>query len=195
MSKKTKRLEKENVALTRIKETGNRNIIEMAEDKQKRDLELETMRKKCLKLENLCRALQQERKLPSIGTALSANGAHDASLNAVVAQAEAELRAAEEAAAKAARELDDEETESDYGYEDGEEEDEEEEYEDEEDATDNLAADGSNGHVVPTEGPAPLKPSQPSNPPQSGKVAPKVNGVGPHAAKGGKPPAVNGVKA
>jgi len=61
MSKKTKRLEKENLVLTRKSETTNRNLLEMAEERTKHQKELEILRKKNSKLENLCRALQAER--------------------------------------------------------------------------------------------------------------------------------------
>jgi len=61
MSKKTKRLEKENLVLSRKSETTNRNLLEMAEERTKHQKELEILRKKNSKLENLCRALQAER--------------------------------------------------------------------------------------------------------------------------------------
>ncbi|CUS13756.1 unnamed protein product [Tuber aestivum] len=61
MSKKTKRLEKENLTLSRKSETTNRNLLKMAEERTKHQKELEILRKKNSKLENLCRALQAER--------------------------------------------------------------------------------------------------------------------------------------
>lgn len=61
MSKKTKRLEKENLALSRKSETTNRNLLEMAEERTRHQKELETLKKNNLKLENICRALQRER--------------------------------------------------------------------------------------------------------------------------------------
>lgn len=61
MSKKTKRLEKENLALSRKSETTNRNLLEMAEERTRHQKELETLKKKNLKLESICRALQKER--------------------------------------------------------------------------------------------------------------------------------------
>ncbi|KAH8149067.1 uncharacterized protein LAJ45_07043 [Morchella importuna] len=61
MSKKTKRLEKENLTLSRKSETTNRNLLEMAEERTRHQKELETLKKKNIKLENLCRALQAER--------------------------------------------------------------------------------------------------------------------------------------
>lgn len=195
MSKKTKRLEKENVALTRIKETGNRNILEMAEDKQKRDLELETLRKKCLKLENLCRALQQERKGLGSGANNTAHGTHDPLINGVVAQAEAELRAAEEAAAKAVEELDDEETESDYGYEDGEAEEEDDEFEIDEEGDESLVGNGPHGQRPLQEGMVPLKALQTApTSAQNNKTTVKMNGVA-SPIKNHKSTATNGAHA
>ncbi|EWC46288.1 hypothetical protein DRE_04459 [Drechslerella stenobrocha 248] len=61
MSKKTKRLEKENMALTRKSELTNRNILEMAEERTRQQRELEASKKKSAKLEDICRALQSER--------------------------------------------------------------------------------------------------------------------------------------
>jgi hypothetical protein len=61
MSKKTKRLEKENLTLSRKSETTNRNLLEMAEERTRHQKELETLKKKNLKLESICRALQKER--------------------------------------------------------------------------------------------------------------------------------------
>ncbi|KAF3924631.1 Gamma-taxilin [Arthrobotrys entomopaga] len=61
MSKKTKRLEKENMALTRKSDLMNRNILEMAEERTRQQRELEAAKKKSSKLEDICRALQSER--------------------------------------------------------------------------------------------------------------------------------------
>ena len=61
MSKKTKRLEKENVQLTRKTELMNRNILEMAEERARKDKELEGYKKKYAKIEGICRALQNDR--------------------------------------------------------------------------------------------------------------------------------------
>ena len=67
MSKKTKRLEKENTNLTRNKEITNRNIGEMVEERQRmqeslgrKDRELEEQRKKIARLETLCRGMQAQ---------------------------------------------------------------------------------------------------------------------------------------
>jgi len=72
MSKKTKRLEKENLALSRKSETTNRNLLEMAEERTRHQKELENLKKKNLKLESICRALQKERN--SLENRLRAEG-------------------------------------------------------------------------------------------------------------------------
>lgn len=60
MSKKTKRLEKENLNLTRKQEATNRSILEMAEDRSKQQKEMEALRKKNENLEKLCRGMQAQ---------------------------------------------------------------------------------------------------------------------------------------
>lgn len=60
MSKKTKRLEKENMALTKKHESTNRNILEMAEDRTKVNKEMETLRKKNNTLESVIRRMQDQ---------------------------------------------------------------------------------------------------------------------------------------
>lgn len=61
MSKKTKRLEKENAQLTRKTELMNRNILEMAEERTRKEKELNDYKKKYTKIEGICRALQSDR--------------------------------------------------------------------------------------------------------------------------------------
>ncbi|KAL9047404.1 MAG: hypothetical protein Q9214_000018 [Letrouitia sp. 1 TL-2023] len=60
MSKKTKRLEKENMALSKKHESTNRNILEMAEDRTKVNKEMETLRKKNNTLESVIRRMQDQ---------------------------------------------------------------------------------------------------------------------------------------
>jgi len=60
MSKKTKRLEKENLALTRKQEATNQNIIKMAEERTRTGKETELLRKKNENLEKLCRGMQAQ---------------------------------------------------------------------------------------------------------------------------------------
>lgn len=58
MSKKTKRLEKENLNLTRKQEATNKNIFQMAEERSQSQLEIERLGKGNEKLKKLCRAMQ-----------------------------------------------------------------------------------------------------------------------------------------
>ncbi|KAL8714660.1 MAG: hypothetical protein Q9220_001609 [cf. Caloplaca sp. 1 TL-2023] len=65
MSKKTKRLEKENLNLTRKHDLTSRNIIEMAEERTKANKELETLRKKNNTLESVIRGMQEQGRTPA----------------------------------------------------------------------------------------------------------------------------------
>ena len=65
MSKKTKRLEKENLNLTRKHDLTNRNILEMAEERTKVNKEIETLRKKNNTLESLVRRMQEQGRAPA----------------------------------------------------------------------------------------------------------------------------------
>jgi hypothetical protein len=60
MSKKTKRLEKENLTLTRKQEATNQSILKMAEERTRTAKELELLRKKNENLEKLCRGMQAQ---------------------------------------------------------------------------------------------------------------------------------------
>ena len=60
MSKKTKRLEKENLSLTRKQELTNRNILEMAEERTRVNKEVESLRKKNTTLESIVRRMQDQ---------------------------------------------------------------------------------------------------------------------------------------
>lgn len=60
MSKKTKRLEKENHTLNRKHESTNRNILEMAEERTRNQEEMERLRRKNQHLEALCRRMQAQ---------------------------------------------------------------------------------------------------------------------------------------
>ena len=70
MSKKTKRLEKENLNLTRKHDLTNRNILEMAEERTKANKEMETLRKKNNTLESIVRRMQDQGRGPAAGGAL-----------------------------------------------------------------------------------------------------------------------------
>lgn len=65
MSKKTKRLEKENLNLTRKHDLTNRNILEMAEERTKANKEMETLRKKNNTLESVIRRMQDQGRAPA----------------------------------------------------------------------------------------------------------------------------------
>jgi hypothetical protein len=60
MSKKTKRLEKENLALTRKHDLTNRNILEMAEERTKNQQEIEALKKKNEKLTSIINQMQKQ---------------------------------------------------------------------------------------------------------------------------------------
>lgn len=70
MSKKTKRLEKENLNLTRKHDLTNRNILEMAEERTKVNKELETLHKKNNTLESVIRRMQDQGRVPAGAGAL-----------------------------------------------------------------------------------------------------------------------------
>lgn len=58
MSKKTKRLEKENLNLTRKQEATNKNIFQMAEERSQSQATIERLGRENEKLKKLCRAMQ-----------------------------------------------------------------------------------------------------------------------------------------
>ena len=60
MSKKTKRLEKENLNLTRKHDLTNHNILEMAEERTRANKEVELLRKKNSTLESVIRRMQDQ---------------------------------------------------------------------------------------------------------------------------------------
>jgi hypothetical protein len=60
MPKKTKRLEKENLALTRKHDLTNRNILEMAEERTKNNQELATLKRKNEKLTSIINQMQKQ---------------------------------------------------------------------------------------------------------------------------------------
>ncbi|KAL8694451.1 MAG: hypothetical protein Q9224_003566 [Gallowayella concinna] len=70
MSRKTKRLEKENLNLNRKQELTKRNILEMAEDRTRVNKELETLRKKNNTLESVIRRMQEQGRAPATGSTL-----------------------------------------------------------------------------------------------------------------------------
>lgn len=58
MSKKTKRLEKENLSLTRKQEATNKNIFQMAEERNQSQQTIDRLLRENEKLKKLCRAMQ-----------------------------------------------------------------------------------------------------------------------------------------
>ena len=77
MSKKTKRLEKENMTLTRKHDLTNRNIIEMAEERTRANRELQQLRKNEERYKAIITQMQQQgRGVPS-GAAEMLDGTTD----------------------------------------------------------------------------------------------------------------------
>lgn len=70
MSKKTKRLEKENLNLTRKHDLTNRNILEMAEERTRVNKEMEILRKKNNTLESVIRRMQDQGRAPATGSVM-----------------------------------------------------------------------------------------------------------------------------
>lgn len=60
MSKKTKRLERENQTLTRKHEQTNRNILEMAEERTRDKEEIDRLRKQENKMRNIIKSMQEQ---------------------------------------------------------------------------------------------------------------------------------------
>lgn len=152
MSKKSKRLEKENQNLTRKHELTSKNILQMAEDRTKANKEMEMLRKKNINLEKLCRGMQQQGR---------------GQIPPPVEQPPIEM--------------DSEGTGSEYDYED-EEDDEEDasddpEYEDfEEEEPSSDRREGEPPTSDPTSAPPPPPPPLETSPGHSG-INGKVNGV------------------
>jgi len=60
MSKKTKRLEKENMNLTRKHDLTNQNILKMAEERSRTNMEMDGLRKKNEKLTSIINQMQKQ---------------------------------------------------------------------------------------------------------------------------------------
>ena len=71
MSRKTKRLEKENLGLIRKHDGVNRNILEMVEERSQMNKEMDLLKKKNTNLEKLCRGMQAQGRgvTPAMATA------------------------------------------------------------------------------------------------------------------------------
>jgi hypothetical protein len=74
MSKKTKRLEKENMNLTRKHDLTNQNILKMAEERTKTNLEIDSLRKKNEKLTSIINQMQKQGRGVAGGMAGMAEG-------------------------------------------------------------------------------------------------------------------------
>jgi seryl-tRNA synthetase len=149
MSKKTKRLEKENMTLTRKHDLTNRNILEMAEERTKTNLELEAYRKKNEKLTDIINQMQKQGRGLAQGMA-GMVGMVEGSIEGEYVEGEG----------------DPEGTESEYEYEDEDEEGSEEgEYD--EDTEEELH----------TEIPQPYGPVPPPPPPQAMVNGLTANGI------------------
>jgi hypothetical protein len=114
MSKKTKRLEKENEGLKRKHEATNNNIFKMAEERTKHLKEIEDLKKREAKLNGIIKQMQQQGR--GIAPGLANNGENG------YVEGEGELEGDES-------EYDDEYEEDEEGEEEGSEEGEE--YDDE----------------------------------------------------------------
>jgi len=105
MSKKTKRLEKENVQLNRRHDALNRNVLEMAQEREKNSEEVTSFKLKNKKLTDIINQMQRQgRGLPSASNGTTGTGV--------------EGGFAQERSGDAMAEGD---TESDYEYEDEDE--------------------------------------------------------------------------
>lgn len=75
MSKKTKRLEKENLALTRKHDLTNHNILQMAEERTKTNQELEILRKTKKQLTDIIKQMQEQgRGIPAVPETIMSEG-------------------------------------------------------------------------------------------------------------------------
>jgi hypothetical protein len=74
MSKKTKRLEKENMNLTRKHDLTNQNILKMAEERTRTNLEMDSLRKKNEKLTSIINQMQKQGRGVAGGMASMAEG-------------------------------------------------------------------------------------------------------------------------
>ncbi|PBP20873.1 hypothetical protein BUE80_DR008333 [Diplocarpon rosae] len=110
MSKKTKRLEKDNMTLTRKHDLTNQNILKMAEERTKTNLDMDSLRKKNEKLTSIINQMQKQGRGVAGGMVAMAEGSMEGDY------VEGDL----------------ENTESDYDYDDEDEEGEDGDGEDDE---------------------------------------------------------------
>lgn len=77
MSKKTKRLEKENATLTRKHDQTNRNILEMAEERTRDKEDLERLRKQETQMRNIIKSMQEQGRGPPVQQELVESSEYD----------------------------------------------------------------------------------------------------------------------
>ncbi|KIW17597.1 hypothetical protein PV08_04792 [Exophiala spinifera] len=77
MSKKTKRLEKENATLTRKHDQTNRNILEMAEERTRDKEDLERLRKQETQMRNIIKSMQEQGRGPPVQPELVESSDYD----------------------------------------------------------------------------------------------------------------------
>ena len=77
MSKKTKRLEKENLNLTRKHEATNKNIVQMAEERSTSQQTIDRLTRENEKLKKLCRAMQTSGYGSAANAAANAGAGYD----------------------------------------------------------------------------------------------------------------------
>lgn len=77
MSKKTKRLEKENLNLTRKQEATNKNIFQMAEERSQSQQTIDRLTRENEKLKKLCRAMQTQGYGNAAAAAQASTGADE----------------------------------------------------------------------------------------------------------------------
>lgn len=164
MSKKTKRLEKENSNLTRKHDLTNQNILKMAEERTKSVGELDGLRKKNEKLTSIINQMQKQGRGVAAGLGMSGEGEG----------MEGELYHAGE---------DDEGTESEYDY--GDEEGEDGDGEEEEDGDEQSEGGDYEDTEEDVPGQQGSQPFGPVPPPTLALAAVNINGVS---------MAVNGIK-
>jgi hypothetical protein len=154
MSKKTKRLEKENMNLTRKHDLTNQNILKMAEERTKSVSELEALRKKNEKLTSIINQMQKQGRGVVGGMAGMTEGSTEGEY------VEGDLEG----------------TESDYEYEDEEGEDGDGEDEEGDEVSDGDYNEDTEEELH-QEGPKPFGPVPPPTHAAANGITPVANGV------------------
>jgi hypothetical protein len=152
MSKKTKRLEKENMNLTRKHDLTNQNILKMAEERSRTNMAMDDLRKRNEKLTSIINQMQKQGR----GVAGGMAGVAEGNTGEYV---EGDLDG----------------TESDYEYEDEEGEDGDGEEEEGDEGSEGDYNEDTEEEVHP-EGPKPFGPVPPPTLPQANGVA-AANGI------------------